>query len=209
MTQSTVKDYPLRMFSLLFFLAVSVGCSFKGYHNPTVVLLPPHEGQELTIDDVSVRVKPLRDFECAHYFDNRMVSKGVQPIQIYIQNNTNTFYVLDGENVSLSLLGRRRVGAVLYKNIIARSMVWLIGTVTILWQVFLPILVADAAFSMQANKNIKSDIESIAMRPKDKVVIAPGARVHKIMFVETHEYHHHLTVTLTKEQEEGEILFRF
>ncbi|MGD1997560.1 MAG: hypothetical protein PVJ92_01455 [Candidatus Dependentiae bacterium] len=208
MTQSTTKDYRSRLFGFIFLLLMTAGCSFKGYHNPTVVLLPPHEGQEVTIDDVSVRVKPLRDFECAHYFDNRMVSKGVQPIQVYIQNNTNTFYVLDGENVSLPLLGRRRVGAVLYKNILARSMVWFIG-VMVLWQVFVPVFVADAAFSMQANKNIKNDIESIAMRPKDKVVIAPGARVHKIFFVEPHEYHHHMTITLTKEQEEGEVLFRF
>ena len=209
MKQSFIKEQHARIFRYAFCLVTLVGCAFKGYHNPTVVLLPPHEGQEVTIDKVSIRIKPLRDFECAHFFDNRLVSRGVQPIQVYVQNNTETFYVLNGENISLPLLGKRSVGAVLYKNIIARSLVWTIGTVAVLWQVFLPILIADVLFSMQANKNIKSDIDSIAMRPKDKVVVPPGGRVHKILFVESGEYHHHMSITLTKEQEDGELLFRF
>lgn len=203
----------LRRYSAFFvFMAVVLlgGCSpFKGYYNPSVMLLPPHEGQEITNGNVSIRAKALRDFECAGFFDNRMIDKDVQPIQIYIQNNSDTFYVLDGASISVPLLGKRRVGAVLYKNILARSVVWVLGTIAFSWELFLPILLADTIFSMQANKNIKSDLESIALRPKEKVVLAPASRVHKIFFVDTSDYHHHFSITLTKEQGEGELVFRF
>lgn len=182
------------------------GCS---YHRPLAVLTPPHEGHEQIVENVSIRVKPLRDFECSHYFDNRLVSRGIQPIQVYVQNETDQYYVLDGQNVSLPLMGKRDVGAVLYKNIMARSVVWLFGTVAAVWQVFLPIFVVDMLFCVQANKNIKSDISSICINPKEKVVIKPNSRLHKVLFVPVDDYHHHITVTLHEQQTQKELVFQF
>lgn len=195
----------------LFFLPViaaffMTGCS---YHRPLAVLAPPHEGHEQIVDNVSIRVKPLRDFECSHYFDNRLVSRGIQPIQVYIQNDTDQYYVLDGQNISLPVMGKRDVGAVLYKNIMARSCVWLFGTVAAVWQIFLPILVVDTLFCLQANKNIKNDISSVCINPKEKVVLKPHSRLHKVLFVPVDEYHHHITVTLHDQQTQRELVFQF
>lgn len=182
------------------------GCS---YHRPTAVLSPPHEGHEQTQSKVSVRIKPLRDFECSHYFDNRLVMRGIQPIQLYIQNDTDNYYVLDGQNISLPLMGKRDVGAVLYKNMVGRSLTWLFCSVAFLYQVFLPILVVDLLFCAQANKNIHNDISNICINPKEKLVIDPRTRVHKVLFVPSDDYHHHLTLVLNEQNRDGQLVFKF
>lgn len=192
---------------LLAGIVLLAGC---GYHRPQAVLTPPTEGQEQTIKDVLVRLKPLRDFECSYYFDNRLVSRGIQPIQLYIQNDSDRYYVLDGKEIALDLMGKRDVGAVLYKNVIGRSIVWLTGTIAFLWKLFLPILLVDALFCMQANKEISNDIGSICINPKQKLVIAPRSRTHKVLFVPVDSYHHHATVTLREQdKEDAELVFKF
>jgi hypothetical protein len=182
------------------------GC---GYYRPQAVLTPPTEGQEQTIKKVLVRTKLLRDFECSYYFDNRLVSHNIQPIQLYIQNDSDVYYVLNASDISLPLLGKRDVGAVLYKNILGRSVVWLTGTIAFLWQFFLPVWFLDTLFCLQANKEIASDITGIWINPKQKLVIAPHSRTHKVLFVSLEKFHHHMTLSL-KEQDKGtELIFRF
>jgi hypothetical protein len=172
------------------------------------VLAPPTEGQEKTIEKVLLRIKPLRDFECAYYFDNRLVSRGIQPIQLSIQNESEKYYVLNGQDISLPLLGKRDVGAVLYKNIVGRSVVWLVG-VAVFWKLFLPVLLVDTLFCVQANKEISNDVSSMCINPKQKVVVAPRSKIHKILFVPADKYHHHMTIVLKEQENNGEITFRF
>ena len=106
-TASYARIYIVSLIAVLI-----TGCS---YHRPSAVLTPPHEGHEQTQEKVSVRIKPLRDFECSHYFDNRLVSRGIQPVQLYIQNESEHYYVLDGREISLPIMGKRDIGAV-YKK---------------------------------------------------------------------------------------------
>lgn len=169
----------------------------------------PQEGQEKKISDVLVRIKVLRDFECAHYFDNRLVSQGLQPIQMYIQNDTDHFYILDGSNISVPLVGKRGVGAYLYKNTYARSAIWLFGTVALAWQLFLPVFLIDTVGCVQANKHIRSDIESICINPKEKLVIPPHTRIHKVLFVDQDDYHHHIEIRLQEQERQDELVFAF
>ncbi|MDQ5890515.1 MAG: hypothetical protein QG604_389 [Candidatus Dependentiae bacterium] len=195
-------------FTVLFTgVVLLTGC---GYHRPQAVLTPPTEGQDQTIKDVLVRIKPLRDFECSYYFDNRLVSRGIQPIQLFVQNDTDRYYVLDGKDITLDMLGKRDVGAVLYKNVIGRSIVWLTGTIAFFWKLFLPILIIDTLFCLQANKEISNDIASICINPKQKLVIAPRSRMHKVLFVPTDSYYHHVTIVLKEQdKEDAELTFRF
>ena len=188
---------------------VSVVLSGCSYHRPSAVLRPPHEGHESVQQKVRVRIKPLRDFECSHYFDNRLVTRGIQPIQLYLENDSEQYYVLNAQTISLPIMGKRDVGSVLYKNIFGRSFVWGLGTVAFFWQMFLPIFVVDLLFCLQANKNIRSDIESVCINPKEKVVIKPHSRVHKVLFIPVEDYHHHLTLTLQEEKSEKELVFKF
>ncbi len=186
-------------------IILSTGC---GYHRPQAVLTPPTEGQEKTIEKVLVRIKPLRDFECSYYFDNRLVSRGIQPIQMSIQNDSEKYYVLNGQDISLPLLGKRDAGAVLYKNIVGRSVIWLLGT-AIFWKLFLPVLLVDTLFCLQANKEISNDISSMCINPKQKLVIAPRSKIHKVLFVSVEKYHHHMTIVLKEQESNNEIAFRF
>jgi len=181
------------------------GC---GYHKPQAVLAPPTEGQDQTTGKVMMRVKPLRDFECSYYFDNRLISRGIQPLQLYIQNDSDTYYVLSGSDISLPILGKREVGAVFYRNILGRSLVWLLG-VALLWQVFLPLFFVDGLFCLQANKEIGSDLNSICINPKEKLVLAPRTRTHKVLFVPVDEYHYHFTITLHEQDTDNVVTFSF
>ncbi len=187
-------------------IVLLAGC---GYHRPQAVLTPPNEGQDQTIKNVLVRLKPLRDFECSYYFDNRLVSRGIQPIQLYIQNDSDSYYVLDAKDISLDIMGKRDAGSVLYKNMVGRSIVWLAG-IAFVWQLFLPILLVDTLFCMQANKEITNDITSICINPKQKLVIAPRSRTHKVLFVPVDSYYHHATIVLKEQDKEDvELAFKF
>lgn len=189
---------------LIFF----TGCG-GGYYKPQAVISPPTEGQEETQARVMVRVKPLRDFECSYYFDNRLVSRGIQPIQLFVENDSDSYYVLDAEDISFELLGKKDVGAVLYKNIFGRSLVWLVGTVAVFWKVFLPIFIVDTLLCLQANKEMSNDISSLSVNPKEKIVIAPHSRIHKVLFVSADSYYHHLALSLTEQETEKKLRFRF
>lgn len=179
-----------------------------GYHRPQAVLSPPTEGQSQTQKEVLVRIKPLRDFECSYYFDNRLVSRGVQPLQLYIQNDSDRYYVLSGSDISLPLLGKRDVGSRLYKNIVGRSVVWFVGAL-FFWKLFVPVLFVDTLFCLQANKEIGADLTSLCVNPKQKLVIAPHSRTHKVLFVASDMYHHHLMVPLQEQGKEETLSFRF
>ena len=181
------------------------GC---GYHRPQAVLAPPTEGQSQTQKNVLVRIKPLRDFECSYYFDNRLVSRGVQPLQLYIQNDSDRYYVLSASDISIALLGKRDVGSRLYKNIVGRSVVWFVGAL-FFWKLFIPVLFIDTLFCLQANKEIGTDLASLCVNPKQKIVIAPQSRTHKVLFVESDMYHHHLTIPLQEQGKEEILSFRF
>lgn len=192
------------------YLACLVSVMLTGcYHAPSAVLRPPHEGYESVQSQVRVRIKPLRDFECSHYFDNRLVTRGIQPIQLYVENDSDKYYTLDAQTISLPVMGKRDVGAVLYKNILGRSFVWTVGTVAFFWQFFLPVFVIDLLFCLEANKNIRSDIGSVCINPKEKVVLKPHSREHKVIFVPLDEYHQHMTLTLQEEKSESELVFKF
>ena len=128
--------------------------------------------------------------------------------QVYIQNNSDQYYVLDGQNISLPIMGKRDIGAVLYKNVIARSVVWGLGIATV-WEIFVPIFIVDMLFCVQANKNIRSDITSVCINPKEKVVLAPHSRTHKVLFVPVDDYHHHLTISLNEQQSDKQLTFKF
>jgi len=186
-------------------LMLLVGC---GYHRPKAVLPPPTEGQSQTISGVLMRVKPLRDFECSYYFDNRLVSRGIQPLQLYINNDTDSYFVLDGKDISLPLMGRRDVGGKFYKNVVGRSLVWFVGSL-IYWKIFLPVLLLDSLLCMQANKEIGTDLASLGVNPKQKIVIEPRTRLHKVLFVPVDQYHHHMTIPLKEQEKDTVLTFRF
>lgn len=191
------------------FILSSIILGLSGcYYRQTALLHPPHEGQDLSQKDISIRIKPLRDFECTHYFDSRLVTKGVQPIQVYIQNDSKKVLVLDATKLSAPLLGKHGIGAKMYKNIVARTIVWALG-VSVLWWAFAPLLILDPLFCIQANQEAHKDIESICVQPKDQIVIRPQSRLHKILFIPSEKYHQHLSITLREQDSENELIFTF
>jgi len=189
------------MYALVLF---SSGC----YYRQLSLLHPPREGRDLSQKDVTVRIKELRDFECAHFFDSRLVTKGLQPIQIYIQNDSSKVFVLDATKLSVPLVGRRGVSAKVYKNVVGRSVVWFMG-VSLLWKIFMPVLILDTLFCVQANQDAQRDIHSVCVQPKDKIVIQPHSRFHRVLFVPREKYHQHLSVTLQEQGNEEELVFTF
>jgi hypothetical protein len=191
-------------FTALFLVFAISGC----YHRPQAVLTIPHEGQEQTQESVLVRCKTLADHECYHYFDNRILEHGVQPLQLYIQNDSDKYFVFTGKDISLPIMGKGDVGAMLYKNIVSRSFVWGFGAL-FYWPAFIPILLVDGILCLQANKEIGDDITSFCISKTEKLVVAPHSRLHKVLFIQESDYHHHFTLALHEQESDHELVFRF
>ncbi len=194
------------VFFIPLFALFSQGCFLQ---HRDIVLVPPFEGAQKTVNDVSVRVRLLRDFECVSYFGKRLVSKGLQPIQLYIQNASNIEYTLNGEDIDLPLCGKRTVGRHLYNKIIGRSIAWAFGTLIIFWELFLPIWLIDSLYSINHNQKIYRNIEKICINPKEQVIIPPQSKVYRVLFVKAEKYNHRISMIIRDNEESKQLVFSF
>lgn len=183
------------------------GC---GGFKPAALMRPPREGECVILDDVTVRIKRLQDYECVQYFDKRLVSTvDLHPIQIYVKNNSKTHYVLHGDRVTLPFLGHRAASQYLKENILGRSVIYIAGTIVVHWPVFLTLFGIDFLRCLIRNHQVTQDIESYCISAADSFTIAPGTRLHKVGFVFAEKDQPHFSVTLLEQDSGKEKVFMF
>ncbi len=105
-----------RQLLLFFWFSSFLIISFSGCakYKPHALLEPT--GNYIEKDNVKASTALLTDKDCKYYFSKEIIKAGFQPVQIYIENNSNERLVLDALNINLPIEQRNYVARFLHYN---------------------------------------------------------------------------------------------
>ncbi|MCX6990033.1 MAG: hypothetical protein NTX49_03050 [Chlamydiae bacterium] len=138
-----------------------------------------------------VAAKKLSRAECLKYFDRDVIKEGYQPIQLYIQNDTNDAYIFSLNRISLATARPEEVAEKVHTSTVARATLYGAGAL-ILWPLAIPAVI-DGVKSAQANEALDADFDSKVAKDQ---VITKHSHINKILFVPRNEVDGSFTITL-------------
>lgn len=142
-------------------------------------------------DDVLVIAKAFSKQDCKRYLDRDVIAKGYQPVQIFIQNNSDKHYAFALNRISLSCARPEEVAEKVHTSTVGRATGYGVASL-FLWPLAIPAVI-DGVKSSQANESLDNDFSSKAAIDQ---TIQPHAYFNKIIFVPVNEYQSTFAMTL-------------
>jgi hypothetical protein len=171
------------------FLGTLLGCAKYKPHSFTKPVGPVVEK-----DDVKVVAQLLSEADCTHYFSRRMLKKGYQPVQIYIQNKSDQSFVFDTATINMPVENRDHVASCVHLDATQRAVGWGVGGL-FAWPFFIPAVV-EALQVPKVNKMLDDDFESRVLDMNSRVTIRPHASLNSVFFVRKENVSHVLQLSL-------------
>ncbi len=144
-----------------------------------------------TTNQVLATAKAFTKADCKRYLDRDVIAKGYQPVQIYIQNNSDRTYNFSLDRISLSQARPDEVANQVHTSTVGRAVGYGVGAL-FLWPLAIPAIV-DGIKSSEANASLDSDFAAKVARNQ---TIAQHSHLNKIIFVPVSEYQQNFTITL-------------
>jgi hypothetical protein len=144
-------------------------------------------------EDVIVVAKAFNKTDCKRYLDRDVLAKGYQPVQLYIENNSDTNYVFSLNRISLSCARPEEVADKVHTSTVGRVAAYGTGGL-FLWPLLIPAIV-DGVKSSQANEALDIDFYSKTARDQ---IIQPHSHFNKLLFVPRNEYQPNFHITLVE-----------
>ncbi|MBS0624849.1 MAG: hypothetical protein JSS32_02225 [Verrucomicrobia bacterium] len=142
-------------------------------------------------EGVSIVSKTFTQYDCSKFLDRNVVAEGYQPIQIYIQNDSDKNYIFSLNRITLPVARPEEVAEKVHTSTVGRVVGYSVGSL-ILWPLVIPAIV-DGIKSSDANDALDKDF--FAKAAHDQVVL-PHSRLNAIIFVPVHAYQPSYTITL-------------
>jgi len=143
-----------------------------------------------------VSAKAFDKADCKRYLDRDVLAKGYQPIQLFIENNTNAHYVFSLDSINLPHVSAEEVARTVHTSTMGRVLGYGIPGVLILWPLIIPAVV-DGIKSSEANDALDRDFYTKTAADR---VIAPKSTFNRLLFVTSGEYQPTFTVTLIEQE---------
>ncbi len=151
----------------------------------TIVVTPSNN------EEVLVTAQAFTKEDCRRYLDRDVISKGYQPVQIYIQNNSKRSYNFSLDRVGLPCARPDEVANTVHTSTVGRAVGYGVGAL-FLWPLAIPAVV-DGIKSSEANASLDSDFSSKTARNQ---VIQQYSTLNKLIFVPVNEYQENFNITL-------------
>jgi hypothetical protein len=135
--------------------------------------------------------KAFNKDDCKRFLDRDVIAEGYQPIQLYIENNSDKLLIFSMSRISLPTVQPEEVAQKVHTSTIGRAVGYGVGALFI-WPLAIPAIV-DGLKSSEANHHLDIDYSSKAARDH---VIQPHSYFNKLLFVPLNEYQPSFTVTL-------------
>jgi hypothetical protein len=145
---------------------------------------------------IVIAAKALNKLECKRYFDRDVLKKGYQPVQLYIQNNSDMSYSFSLNRISLPCARSEEVAEKVHTSTIGRILGYGIPGLIIAWPLVIPAVV-DGIKSSEANELLDNDFASKTARDQ---IILPHSCLNKIVFVPIAEYQPSFTITIMDQE---------
>jgi len=142
-------------------------------------------------EQVVVLAKAYNKTDCKRYLDRDVISKGYQPVQIYIQNNSDKNYHFSPDRISLACARSDEVAERVHTSTIARVTAYGIGAFFI-FPLIIPAIV-DGMKSIEANTSLDNDFAAKTAREQ---VIYKHSHFNKLIFVSVESYQPNFNISL-------------
>jgi hypothetical protein len=145
---------------------------------------------------LQVAAKAFTKDECNRYLGRDVIAKGYQPVQIYIQNETDKSYFFSLNRIDLPHARPEEVATKVHTSTVGRVLGYGIPGLILLWPLLVPAVV-DGIKSSDANTALDVDYSCKVARDQ---VINPYSYYNKVLFVPTSDYQASFHVTLIDQQ---------
>jgi len=183
--------FPMGLFTLTAIFILTTSWDRYQFHplKPvTVELLPTFS---LNHSQVNIVAKALSSDESKQNFGHDLISRGIQPLQLSIQNNTPNEYSLCPSSVDLPHVKASKVAFKVTKSTIPRGIAYKIASF-FFWPFMIPSTI-DSIRVLSHHHHLKKDFKAKSL--KDEVV-APYSTFHRVLFVPREGFEETFKVTL-------------
>lgn len=143
-------------------------------------------------EPVVIVAKAFDKNDCKRHLDRDVLAEGYQPVQLFIQNNSNSNYNFSLDKISLPCARAEEVAQTVHTSTVQR-VVWYSAGALILSPLFAIPAVIDGIKSKNANEALDNDF---AAKTAKNQVIHSYSTLNKLIFVPVAEYQEGFTVTL-------------
>lgn len=180
---------------MMIVVGLIAGCA--RYNATALSMVPPESLYNAPVQKgVVVVARALNKEECKRYLDRDVMSKGYQPVQLYIENRSDQAYFFSTSRVTLPLASPEEVAEKVHTSTVGRVAGY--GAAAIIaTPLFVLPAVIDGYKSVRANEALDSDF---AAKGAKDVVIYPHSHVNMLLFVPVEGYEKTFTVTLLDEE---------
>jgi hypothetical protein len=185
---------------------ISITCLLSGcasYKAQSLANLSPQSAPcAVTQEQVTVSCKAFTKQDCKRYLDRDVISKGFQPVQICIQNESKRSFQFSQNQISLPLADASYVAEKVHTSTVGRATAYGVGAL-ILWPLAIPAIV-DGVKSKNANEALDNDFAS---KTPTEQTLAPFARINGLLFVPVESYQEAFTLTLVDKETQEKLSF--
>lgn len=143
---------------------------------------------------ISVVSKTFTRSDCNKFLDRDVLAEGYQPIQLYIQNDSDKNYIFSLDRITLPLARPEMVAEKVHTSTAGRAAAYGAGAL-ILWPLIIPAVV-DGVKSANANEALDKDFTAKAA--KDQVILH-HSQFNAIIFVPVDAYQNSYNLTLVEQ----------
>lgn len=181
-----MKKFSLAIGSLSAILLLFSGCASYNAAPMTPMLTSMSSSKEVTII-----AKKFNAQDCKKFLDRDVIRKGYQPVQLFIQNNTDKNYFFSLDRLDLAHANPTDVAAQVHTSTVGRAVGYGVGGLFI-WPLLIPAVV-DGIKSSEANESLDKDFLDKAALDQ---MISAHSYFNKIIFVPTNSCPNTFSLTL-------------
>lgn len=175
----------------LFILLLSAGCA--RYETAPLCGFPMEKISES--HGVSIAARAFSKNDCRRYLDRNVLRKGYQPVQIYIENMSDTAYLFSPSRLTIAVAPPDEVSKKVHSSTVGRVASY--GSAALLASpLFAVPALVDGFKSIQTNKSLDEDFFNKAAHD---CVIKSHSQVMMLLFIPRDAYEETFTVTLIDE----------
>ncbi len=155
-----------------------------------------HSSDAAKSSEILIAAKTYDKSDCKRYLDRDVISKGYQPIQLYIQNNSDRSYSFALNRIDLPHVTQELVAQKVHTSTVGRILGYGVPGLIVLWPLIIPAVV-DGIKSSEANQALDNDFSSKIARDQ---TINPHSHFNKIIFVPVGDFQQSFNVTLIDQE---------
>lgn len=140
--------------------------------------------------EITVVSKAFSEKDCLDFLGRDVIAEGYQPVQIYIENNSNDAYLFSLNRISMPVAKYQEVAEKVHTSTFGRVVGYSLGSLF-----FLPLIIpafVDGFCSADSNRKLNEDFSVKAAKDQ---LIAAHSRFNGIIFVPVNGYADFFSIT--------------